>query len=448
MWTLDTRGPFLFLIFSALLTQGQKLVWGPVKGHVAHREAVIIYGFEKPLPPEVQNNLKVTIRPELSSFTWRVIPAQEPHILKVAAENLWPGQTYILKFYLKGKPLGPQVTVTTPRVYARWTPGDPPDFTFLAGSCFYLNDRPFDRPGKPYGQDSSIIGTMASTPADFNLLLGDNFYYREADWSSRSGMRYRYYHTFTHPLMARLLAARPTYAIWDDHDFGPNDADHSFPLRRDALELFRDHWGNPPNSWADAGIFTTFEYADAAFFLLDDRWFRAPNNLKDAERPFLGEKQVQWLVESLVTCEKAWKFVVCGNQMINNTEAKECYRSYAGEFNRLFREVRRQRIEGLIILSGDRHFSELLKDTTLLEYPLYELTCSPVTSTIHEITSPQEKNNPLRVPGSLVQSNNFSRLSIRGPKQNRVLYLEHLDAKGRSLWQYKIPYSQLKIPKP
>jgi hypothetical protein len=36
-----------------------------------------------------------------------------------------------------------------------------PDFSFIAGSCAYFNEPPFDRPGTPYGKDSSIFETMA-----------------------------------------------------------------------------------------------------------------------------------------------------------------------------------------------------------------------------------------------------------------------------------------------
>jgi alkaline phosphatase D len=247
--------------------------------------------------------------------------------------------------------------------------------------------------------------------------------------------------------MVRLLASRPNYAIWDDHDYGPNDADRTYPLRGVALSLFLDHWPNPMNHRESGGIYTAFEYGDAAFFLVDDRWFRAPNALRDEDKPFLGEDQLQWLVESLASTEKPWKFLVCGNQVINTMGTKECYRSYSGEFRRLFTMLRGQKVEGLIVLSGDRHFSELLCDSTLLEYPVYELTCSAVTSSVH-LLKEKEKNNPLRVSGSLVQHNNFSRLSIRGPRTDRRLIMEHLDASGRVLWRYELALNSLKVKKP
>lgn len=438
----------LLLILPAVVWgQASRLLWGPVVGHAAHREVQFSFGFSDEISEADLKELKVTVKPPVSNLTWRRIPTTEKTLLKISVENLQPGTTYTFSMTLKDKKLLEEVTLKTAPVYAGWMNSDPPDFTFLAGSCFYLNDPPYDRPGKPYGQDPAIIGTMAATPADFNLLLGDNFYYREADWDSPSGMRYRYRHTFSHPEMTRLLASRPNYAIWDDHDYGPNDADRTFPLRAEALSLFLDHWPNPINHRESGGIYTAFEYSDAAFFLVDDRWFRAPNALNEVDKSFLGDVQLRWLVESLASTEKPWKFLVCGNQVINAVGTKECYRSYSGEFRRLFRMLREQKVEGLIILSGDRHFSELLCDSTLLEYPVYELTCSAVTSSVHTLKE-KEKNNPLRVPGSLVQQNNFSRLSLRGPRTDRRLIMEHLDATGKVLWRHELALNSLKVKKP
>ncbi|HMG16926.1 MAG TPA: hypothetical protein VK590_15825, partial [Saprospiraceae bacterium] len=56
-----------------------------------------------------------------------------------------------------------------------------PDFSFLTGSCAYINEKVFDRPGKPYGGDPKIFETMGATPASFMLWLGDNWYYREVE---------------------------------------------------------------------------------------------------------------------------------------------------------------------------------------------------------------------------------------------------------------------------
>lgn len=56
-----------------------------------------------------------------------------------------------------------------------------PDFSFLAASCFFVNEPVFDRPA-PYGKDSSILQIMAKEKAAFMVWLGDNWYTRESDF--------------------------------------------------------------------------------------------------------------------------------------------------------------------------------------------------------------------------------------------------------------------------
>jgi alkaline phosphatase D len=58
---------------------------------------------------------------------------------------------------------------------------DPPDFTLLTGSCAYINEEAYDRPGKPYGDGYSIFETMAQMRPDLTLWMGDNLYFHEAD---------------------------------------------------------------------------------------------------------------------------------------------------------------------------------------------------------------------------------------------------------------------------
>ncbi len=85
---------------------------------------------------------------------------------------------------------------------------------------------------------------MAATDAQLMLWLGDNTYLREADYTSNSGIYYRYNHTRAIPDLQQLLATKHNYAIWDDHDFGPNDGNSSYELKNTTLQAFKDYWGN------------------------------------------------------------------------------------------------------------------------------------------------------------------------------------------------------------
>jgi alkaline phosphatase D len=105
-----------------------------------------------------------------------------------------------------------------------------PDFSFLTGSCAYFNEPVYDRPGKPYGGDSIIFESMAKDTAAFALWLGDNWYTREVDLLSPWGLWYRASRDRAQPVLQNLLKNMPQYAIWDDHDYGPDNSGNIYEI--------------------------------------------------------------------------------------------------------------------------------------------------------------------------------------------------------------------------
>ena len=85
---------------------------------------------------------------------------------------------------IDGSPVVPPYPLTFKTV-TRWewrTP--PPDIRFIFGSCAYLNEPAYDRPGPPYGQGTEIFRHMAASGADFMIWDGDNWYLRDANYDS------------------------------------------------------------------------------------------------------------------------------------------------------------------------------------------------------------------------------------------------------------------------
>jgi alkaline phosphatase D len=80
--------------------------------------------------------------------------------------------TYQYELWLNGKKMEfEQPLQFTTKAIWEWRT-DPPAFSFLAGSCLYVNDSLHDRPGKPYGQGTDILLTMAKSNANFMLVAG------------------------------------------------------------------------------------------------------------------------------------------------------------------------------------------------------------------------------------------------------------------------------------
>ena len=320
---------------------------------------------------------------------------------------------------------------------------DPPNFKAAVGSCFYVNEERFDRPGKGYGSDYEIMTSIYNKHPDLMIWGGDNLYMREPDWNTKTGMNYRYTHTRSLPELQPLLASTHHYAIWDDHDGGPNDNDRSNWVMREATETFKNFWGNPNYIFKDEGITGTFQWADVQFFMMDDRTWRAPNDRKDTgKRDFLGEKQLQWLIDALKYSTAPFKIVVIGGQVVNPAKIFEVMANYEEERQQMIDLITKEKIQGVMFLTGDRHHSCLQKLDRAGTYPLYDLTVSSFTAGSAK-TVKEEANSPF-VEGTIVEKHNFGILEFSGKRLDRVMKINIFDKDGKEVWVKEIRASELK----
>jgi alkaline phosphatase D len=325
-----------------------------------------------------------------------------------------------------------------------------PDFSFLTGSCAYFNEPEFDRPGKPYGGDSSIFETMAKEKSSFMMWLGDNWYTREADYHHPWGLWYRAHRDRSLPVLQNFLKAMPHYAIWDDHDYGPNNSDKSFVYKKTSRNVFVSYWANPSYGLNDDGIFTKVGYGDVEFFMMDDRSYRSSDDMSayafdkpnEAKRMW-GLQQMDWLKNALRTSMATFKFIVTGTQTMNVASNADCLQSYPVEFEELMNFLNAEKINGVLFLTGDRHHSEVVRFNRFDGYPLYDITSSPLTSGVAKVYG-REKDNAARVNGTLVEQQNYTRISINGAAGERTLTAHFIGIKGEQLATWSVSEKELK----
>jgi alkaline phosphatase D len=351
-------------------------------------------------------------------------------------DGLVPCQRYAYRVLVGGKELAmdDSLFVSTQCLW-KWRT-EPPDFSLVTGSCAYINEPAYDRPGRAYGGDYGIFGHMADERADLMLWLGDNTYLREPDWGTRSGYLHRYTHTRRTPELQRLLRSTHHYAIWDDHDFGPNDADGAFamaPIAREAFDLF---WPNPEGRPTGLRTITTaFSYNDVDFFLLDNRTERVPGNMVTTTPTILGAAQIDWLIRALKSSQATFKVVAVGGQFLNDAAVFENYATVPQERQAILDRIDAEGIRNVIFLTGDRHFSELSHLVLPSGLSVYDLTVSPLTSGAY--ATPQETNN-LQVLGTRVTERNYGVLRFTGPRKERKLTMAIHASDGRLLWERTI----------
>lgn len=446
----------LSLIAVPTLTAQDSIYLIPQLGYGSHFEQQLIFEV-----PQGTKELEVVYYPVNDASNKQSVvvhgPFDKPYnFVKATLAPLEMNTAYSYLVYLDGQ----QTTATetqqfTTRKLWEWRE-DAPDFSFLFGSCHYSNDGPYDRPGRPYGRGNYIISEMVVDTADFNIWAGDNIYLREVDWSSETGIYYRYHHFRKDINVQRLLHKRPNFAIWDDHDFGPNNSNRAFQFKAEALEAFKANWSNPKYGMPDVpGVFGEFEWSDCDFFLLDNRYYRSPEWYADSvngewnpDKAYLGEGQLQWLKDALANSRAAFKFIISGSQVLNTEGGGECFCHYKEEWSELLRFIRDNDVRGVVFLSGDRHMSEVLKVESDDMYPLYEFTSSPISAgPFSSIEERDEFNNPLRMEGTLYPDLNYMKLSVSGERRNRVLTVELKDKEGQVVWTRQVNQQDLRLPR-
>ena len=377
---------------------------------------------------------KATVRYETDEILTSKSDAYTAHAY---ATDVEPGRKYTYELHINGKKVNRPYPLEFQTLKLWQWRGDPPNFKIAMGSCTYINELQYERPNRLYGSEYEIFTALHAKRPDAMLWLGDNVYTREVDWTSRSGVLKRYTHTRSLPEMQAVLGSTHNYALWDDHDYGPNDADRSYWGKHFTLDAFKLFWANPSYGVMEKpSCITQFEWGDAEFFFLDNRTFRSPNNRKTGAREMLSDWQIQWLIDALSSSRANFKFIAVGGQILNPLALFENYATYPEERQKLLDLIEKEGIKGVIFLTGDRHHTEINKLERKGTYPIYEFTISSLTAG----TNPKaaDEANPLRVPGTFTAEHNFAVFEFSGTFKDRVLKCTTYNPSGKEIWTYSI----------
>jgi alkaline phosphatase D len=443
----------LFSLVSVLITQlllaQPRIISGPMLGPVELRDAKVWVEVSPDVRSvSLQYNKKSNPK-EIKTILYKGELGNEFNPVQFTIGGLDFNTAYEYKISLNGKLSNKAGGFTTKDLWQWRKPA--PDFSFLTSSCAYFNQPEYDRPGKPYGGDSSIFESMAREKSAFMLWLGDNWYTREVDYYSEWGLWYRAQHDRAQPILQNFLKSMPHISTWDDHDYGPNDVGKSYILKDVSRNIFMKYFCNPSYGENGQGIYTMTSWGDADIFVTDDRWFRSADWMKDSidgkpnpEKRMLGVQQMEWLKNSLLFSTATFKIIVTGGQVLNPLSPFEKWEKFPIEYYELMNFLKENKINGVLFLTGDRHHSEIIKTERPGTYALYDVTVSPLTSGTTTFDGP-EKNNPYRVFG-LEGKQNYAKFSFSGETGKRKLTIDFFGVKGNTLGQWSINETDLKTP--
>jgi alkaline phosphatase D len=229
--------------------------------------------------------------------------------------------------------------------------------------------------GRPQGSWNLLL---AEQP-DFHLTVGDTHYADTTDPTIqlKHHVTYRRVKEF-----ANVLRQVPTYAIWDDHDYGPNNSDGTAKGKEFSLAGWKQAWPNPESGTSDTpGAFFKFSRGDVDFFVVDGRYYRSPNELPDDNKKRkLGDAQFEWLVNGLKNSKAKFKIIASGSVLYHSKV--DGWRIFTFSRHRLFDAIKKHKISGVMYVGGDMHQSLVWEhhESHRVGYPMIEIMSSGITN--------------------------------------------------------------------
>ena len=302
-----------------------------------------------------------------------------------------------------------------------------------------------------------IWKSIVAARPELYLALGDNIY---ADTDDMKVMKEKYDKAAAHPDYQQLKKTCPILGIWDDHDYGKNDAGVEYAKKEESQRLFLDFFDVPNDApiRKQKGIYQARIYGPAGkrvqVIMLDGRYFRSPMKRgkrepgmtytpyianTDPDATLLGADQWKWLEEQLKQPAEI-RLLVSGIQVVSEDHGFEKWMNFPNEREKLYKLLQETKAAGVICLSGDRHLAELCMMERAVDYPLYDLTSSGLNQA-NKDWRPLEKNRH-RV-ATMGHGDNFGFITIDWSGPSPKIGLQIRDVDGDVVIQQKLLLSDL-----
>ena len=320
--------------------------------------------------------------------------------------------------------------------------------------------------------EQPIWGAVNRARPDLFLFLGDAIY---GDWHgekpfvpTHESLLRDWGQLGAKPGFLQLRQTTPVMATWDNHDYGSHNGGAEFSLKEMSKRIFLDFFGEPQDSERRrrAGIYTTKILGPAGkrvqVILLDTRSFKGPfvkdprskeekkaaglagsmgNYLPndDPDVALLGEAQWRWLERQLREPAEI-RLIASSTQVVNDQKGMDEWGNYPRERQRLSDLVDSTGANGVLLLSGNAHYTEIsrLQGTA---YPLLDFTSSGMTHTNEHYA---KADNRYRIAGPSAQKN-FGLIEIDwSATPSPEITLRAIGDDGQSLFDYRLNLDQLR----
>lgn len=257
-------------------------------------------------------------------------------VTHLRVSSLTPGTSYRYRVVVDG-------AVDTGRGFGEFrTPVDGPmSFDVLVASCARTSS------------NGAVFDAMAAEDALVYLALGDAHYGNITSTAVKPFLD-AYDRMLSEPGQAAFYRSTPMAYVWDDHDYGPNDADSTSPGRAAVAEAFRSVVPSYPLA-DNTSVYQAFTIGRVRFVMTDSRSQRTADTM-------LGPQQLSWLVDELVSASRTHALVVWANPVPWVGAASTGAQGWAGipdERRRIADAIEQAGVRNLVMVSGDAHMVAL-----------------------------------------------------------------------------------------
>lgn len=266
---------------------------------------------------------------------------------------------------------------------------------------------------------SQIWPSAEVADLDYMFFIGDNVYGDSLMSHGPAILWNRYVQARKNIPYYRWKNLKPVIAVWDDHDFGKNNADGNYKHKSVNLQTFKTFFAQEPdgstlfNGHANSWYFQAF---GQNFTFFDNRFYRGLTNTA-GNKGFLGIEQIDWMSKAISSRPRP-TWIMQGAPMFGRVQ-KSC--SYQGnapqEMDYFLRKVRSWGVP-TIFAGGDLHYTEISSiDKSLLGYNSFEL----ISSSMHSNTKTAFYDNP--------------NPQLKGYLKENFLVLEQTGGAGNPIWK-------------
>jgi alkaline phosphatase D len=348
-----------------------EIIHGPMVGRVTDREASFWVRTANVATIQIRLSKNKSMTNAINSDVVKSDEAKDyTAIAKV--ENLEPSTQYFYEVLINGK-VSDQTAIysfgTFPKANASTT------FKVVFGGCAGYT---------PWHE--RIWNVIKDHDPLAFMWMGDNVYINTPH--QPDDIRYCYYQRQSRPEFRNLVSSTSNYAIWDDHDAATDDCwlgpyKNKPAWKMGMLDIFREQWVNPfygSKEWP--ACWFNFKIADVEFFMLDGRFYRT--NPYDANPTQLGPDQKAWLLNALKQSTAKFKVIASGTPWAYDSKpgVRDTWNGFHQERTEIFDFLANNNINGVVLLSGDRHRTDIRKIERPNGYALYDWESCRLTNQI------------------------------------------------------------------